>query len=158
MVTKSVLIILKINSKLGTPTTFRDPMLRVEIHFVVVPVRGLLWTPQMPPDTGEIIEIATCRGTRLKIQFFKWQQNTQYIYTELWCNTYMLIDSPWHYQDVGYIIWTGDLVPHAGWDTARDKNILIIDRLMALMEKYFPGVPVYPTLGNHESHPANTYQ
>ncbi len=60
------------------------------------------------------------------------------------------------WQDVAYIIWTGDLTPHDVWSTAKEENIMIIDRLMTLMQQYFPGVPLYPTLGNHESHPVNT--
>ncbi|XP_046645796.1 sphingomyelin phosphodiesterase-like [Daphnia pulicaria] len=82
---------------------------------------------------------------------------------------YRTCDLPWYliensvsqmaslHPDVGYIIWTGDLTPHDVWSTAKDENIMIIDRLMTLVAQYFPGVPVYPTLGNHESHPVNTF-
>ncbi|KAI9559024.1 hypothetical protein GHT06_015813 [Daphnia sinensis] len=82
---------------------------------------------------------------------------------------YRTCDMPWYliedavsqmatrHPDVGYIIWTGDLTPHDVWSTAKEENIYIIDRLMTLMTQYFPGVPVYPTLGNHESHPVNTF-
>lgn len=61
------------------------------------------------------------------------------------------------YKDVAYIIWTGDLVPHNNWKTDKDENLMIHDRLMKLMKKYFPDTPLYPTLGNHESHPVNSY-
>lgn len=57
---------------------------------------------------------------------------------------------------MGHIVWTGDLTPHDVWSTAKEENILIIDRLMTLIQQYFPNAPVYPTLGNHESHPVNT--
>ncbi|KAK4010699.1 sphingomyelin phosphodiesterase [Daphnia magna] len=82
---------------------------------------------------------------------------------------YRSCDMPWYliedavsqmatrHPDVGYIIWTGDLTPHDVWSTAKEENIYIIDRLMTLITQYFPGVPVYPTLGNHESHPVNTF-
>ncbi|XP_046446658.1 sphingomyelin phosphodiesterase-like [Daphnia pulex] len=61
------------------------------------------------------------------------------------------------HSDVSYIIWTGDLIPHDTWSTDKDENLMIIDSLMTLMQQYFPGVPMYPTLGNHESHPVNTF-
>ncbi|XP_046446656.1 sphingomyelin phosphodiesterase-like [Daphnia pulex] len=82
---------------------------------------------------------------------------------------YRTCDLPWYlvenavsqmaalHPDVAYIIWTGDLTPHDVWSTAKDENIMIIDRLMTLIQQQFPGVPVYPTLGNHESHPVNTF-
>ncbi|XP_032779473.2 sphingomyelin phosphodiesterase [Daphnia magna] len=61
------------------------------------------------------------------------------------------------HPDTAYIIWTGDLTPHDTWSTDKDENLMIIDRLMTLIQQYFPTIPVYPTLGNHESHPVNTF-
>lgn len=59
-------------------------------------------------------------------------------------------------QDAAYIIWTGDLVPHDVWDTSKEENIIINDRLLSLMKQYFPTTPLYATLGNHEASPVNT--
>lgn len=81
---------------------------------------------------------------------------------------YRKCDSPWwtienavsqmarQHPDVAYIIWTGDLVPHDRWSTEKAENLMIIDRLMTLMKRYFPTAPLYATLGNHEAHPVDT--
>ena len=61
------------------------------------------------------------------------------------------------HSDAAYIIWTGDLVPHDMWSTTKEENIMISDRLLNLMKQYFPSTPLYPTLGNHESSPANVF-
>jgi len=61
------------------------------------------------------------------------------------------------HPDTDYILWTGDLIPHDVWSTSKQENIYIIDRLVKLLAQYFPGVPVYPTLGNHEAHPVNAF-
>ena len=53
-------------------------------------------------------------------------------------------------------MWTGDLVPHDVWETDKEENIMINDRLLDLVEQYLPNVPLYATLGNHEAHPVNT--
>ncbi|XP_057370154.1 sphingomyelin phosphodiesterase-like [Daphnia carinata] len=82
---------------------------------------------------------------------------------------YRKCDMPWrtlenavkhmskHHSDVAYIIWTGDLVPHDIWSTTREENMLIHESLLNLIKKYFPDTPIYPTLGNHDAHPANTF-
>lgn len=59
-------------------------------------------------------------------------------------------------KDSAYIIWTGDLVPHNVWSTSKEDNIYIMERLMNLIQRYFPSTPLYATLGNHESHPTDT--
>jgi sphingomyelin phosphodiesterase len=61
-----------------------------------------------------------------------------------------------HNQDAAYIIWTGDLAPHNVWSTNKEENIYVIERLMNLIQQYFPKTPVYATLGNHEAHPSDT--
>lgn len=61
------------------------------------------------------------------------------------------------HPDTDYILWTGDLIPHDVWSTTKHENIYIIDSLVNLLAKYFPGVTVYPTLGNHEAHPVNSF-
>ncbi|KZS07062.1 Uncharacterized protein APZ42_029601 [Daphnia magna] len=82
---------------------------------------------------------------------------------------YRKCDMPWrtlenavkhmskHHSDVAYIIWTGDLVPHDNWSTSREENMLIHESLLNLVKKYFPDTPIYPTLGNHDAHPVNTF-
>jgi len=77
-------------------------------------------------------------------------------------------DTPWHtventvadmakrHSGAAYIIWTGDLVPHAVWTTTKEENVMINSRLLNLMKQYFPTTPLYATLGNHEASPVNT--
>ena len=59
-------------------------------------------------------------------------------------------------QDVDYIIWTGDLIPHNVWSSDRSENVLIMRKLINLFRQYFPTTPIYPTLGNHEGSPVNS--
>lgn len=35
--------------------------------------------------------------------------------------------------------------------------MLIHERLLNLVKQFFPDTPIYPTLGNHDAHPVNTY-
>ncbi|XP_071532616.1 sphingomyelin phosphodiesterase-like isoform X2 [Panulirus ornatus] len=61
------------------------------------------------------------------------------------------------HQDLDFIIWTGDLVPHNVWNTTRQGNLEIIRAAVHMIRDYFPGVPVFPAIGNHESHPVNSF-
>jgi len=61
------------------------------------------------------------------------------------------------HSDVDYIVWTGDLVPHDVWLLNKTENLYELGRLTTLFDKYFPGIPVYPTLGNHETRPVNVF-
>ncbi|XP_046635576.1 sphingomyelin phosphodiesterase-like [Daphnia pulicaria] len=82
---------------------------------------------------------------------------------------YRSCDLPWYtiekavahmaekHSDAAYIIWTGDLAPHNVWSTNKEENIYVIERLMNLIQQYFPKTPVYATLGNHEAHPSDTF-
>ncbi|GAB0097654.1 Sphingomyelin phosphodiesterase [Sergentomyia squamirostris] len=78
-------------------------------------------------------------------------------------------DSPWHtlqnvvdeikrhYSKIDMIYFTGDIIDHFKWATSIDGNKKSISNLTELFKRTFPGVPLYPVLGNHESHPANTF-
>jgi sphingomyelin phosphodiesterase len=59
------------------------------------------------------------------------------------------------FQDIDYIIWTGDLVPHDIWNQTKEENLKIIKENIKQMTEKFPGVPIFPSLGNHESAPVN---
>ncbi|XP_031785987.1 sphingomyelin phosphodiesterase isoform X4 [Nasonia vitripennis] len=61
------------------------------------------------------------------------------------------------HPDIDYIIWTGDLPPHDVWNQTRDENLKILRDTVKQMVKTFPGVPIFPSLGNHESAPVNSY-
>ncbi|XP_039266810.2 sphingomyelin phosphodiesterase-like [Styela clava] len=56
-----------------------------------------------------------------------------------------------------YIIWTGDLPAHNDWSQSRDNQISVLYNLTSLLIKYFPKTPIYPSLGNHESFPVNSF-
>lgn len=63
----------------------------------------------------------------------------------------------WYFQDIDYIIWTGDLPPHDIWNQTKDSNLDIIRETTRLILEAFPDTPVFPAVGNHESVPAGRY-
>lgn len=60
-------------------------------------------------------------------------------------------------QKIDYVIWTGDMVAHDVWNTSRAGNLDIIEYTVKSLEKYLPGVPIYPALGNHEGNPVDSF-
>jgi sphingomyelin phosphodiesterase len=56
-----------------------------------------------------------------------------------------------------YILWTGDLPSHELWTQTRGSQLAMLEYLTNLFLKYFPNTPVYPSLGNHESVPVNSF-
>lgn len=56
-----------------------------------------------------------------------------------------------------FIIWTGDLPPHDIWNQTKESNLDIIQSAVEQMFEYFPNVPIFPALGNHESFPAGNF-
>ncbi|XP_049286981.1 sphingomyelin phosphodiesterase 1-like [Anopheles funestus] len=78
-------------------------------------------------------------------------------------------DTPWHavvdvmehirsqHPKIDAIYFTGDIVHHFTWNTTIETNEVAMRQVFDLMKRTFPGVPLYPVLGNHESHPANLY-
>ncbi|XP_062511163.1 sphingomyelin phosphodiesterase-like [Corticium candelabrum] len=56
-----------------------------------------------------------------------------------------------------FIYWTGDLPAHNVWNQSRSDQLRILNTLVELMLKYFPGKLVFPAVGNHESAPVNSY-
>lgn len=61
------------------------------------------------------------------------------------------------FQDIDYILWTGDLPPHDVWNQTKEENLKVLQETVAQMSDMFPGVPIFPALGNHESSPVNRY-
>ncbi|KAJ8912496.1 hypothetical protein NQ315_004003, partial [Exocentrus adspersus] len=59
------------------------------------------------------------------------------------------------HPDIDYIIWTGDLPPHDIWNQTREENLKILKDTVKQMSDTFPGAPIFPALGNHESAPVN---
>uniref|UniRef100_A0A1B6CHV1 Saposin B-type domain-containing protein n=1 Tax=Clastoptera arizonana TaxID=38151 RepID=A0A1B6CHV1_9HEMI len=61
------------------------------------------------------------------------------------------------HPDVDYILWTGDLPPHDVWNQTREENLNILKETVQQMTKLFPGIPIFPALGNHEAAPVNSF-
>lgn len=61
------------------------------------------------------------------------------------------------HKDIDYILWTGDLPPHDVWNQTKQENLEIIKETVKQMIEKFPGVPIFPALGNHESAPVNSF-
>ncbi|CAG2112619.1 unnamed protein product [Medioppia subpectinata] len=62
-----------------------------------------------------------------------------------------------NHKDIDLVIWTGDNIPHDVWNTTRDVNLQHIRAMTDTFKKTFGDLPVFPCLGNHESHPINLY-
>ncbi|XP_071502433.1 sphingomyelin phosphodiesterase-like [Diadema antillarum] len=60
-------------------------------------------------------------------------------------------------QKVDFIYMTGDLPAHDVWNQSRSDILKMIDFVTDLLMKYFPGVKIYPSLGNHESAPVDSF-
>uniref|UniRef100_A0A1A9ZW88 Sphingomyelin phosphodiesterase n=1 Tax=Glossina pallidipes TaxID=7398 RepID=A0A1A9ZW88_GLOPL len=61
------------------------------------------------------------------------------------------------HSDIDYILWTGDLPPHDVWNQSKVENLEILKETVRQMVDKFPGVPIFPALGNHESAPVNSF-
>ncbi|XP_051164735.1 sphingomyelin phosphodiesterase isoform X1 [Leptopilina boulardi] len=61
------------------------------------------------------------------------------------------------HKDIDYILWTGDLPPHDVWNQTREENINILRETVQQMIEHFPKIPIFPSLGNHESAPVNSF-
>ncbi|XP_055686380.1 sphingomyelin phosphodiesterase isoform X1 [Lutzomyia longipalpis] len=61
------------------------------------------------------------------------------------------------HTDIDYILWTGDLPPHDVWNQTKEENLKIIKDTVKQMSESFPGIPIFPALGNHESAPVNSF-
>ncbi|XP_060838777.1 sphingomyelin phosphodiesterase isoform X1 [Rhopalosiphum padi] len=61
------------------------------------------------------------------------------------------------HTDIDYIIWTGDLPAHDIWNQTKEENLSILKETVAQLLKMFPGIPIFPALGNHEAVPVNSF-
>lgn len=48
------------------------------------------------------------------------------------------------------------MVPHDTWNQTQEVNLQIIRESTAMVDKYFKGIPIFPSVGNHESCPVDT--
>ncbi|XP_011501160.1 PREDICTED: sphingomyelin phosphodiesterase-like [Ceratosolen solmsi marchali] len=61
------------------------------------------------------------------------------------------------HKDIDYIIWTGDLPPHDIWNQTKEENLKNLQVTCKLIATYFEGIPIFPSVGNHESCPVDSY-
>lgn len=62
------------------------------------------------------------------------------------------------HKDLDLIYWTGDLPPHNVWEQdLMSEHKRLIALLADMLNQYFPKIPVHYTIGNHESHPVNSF-
>ncbi|KYM84646.1 Sphingomyelin phosphodiesterase 1 [Atta colombica] len=82
---------------------------------------------------------------------------------------YHYCDSPWHaiidvldhviaeHQNISYVYFTGDIIDHGIWETSIKGNIESLNKSYLQIYETFKNIPIYPILGNHESHPVNQF-
>ena len=78
-------------------------------------------------------------------------------------------DTPWRtieamyshiaaaHPEVDIIYWTGDLPAHDIWNQSRAGNSGVVRATAQQLVSHFPGLPVLPALGNHESVPVDSF-
>jgi len=59
------------------------------------------------------------------------------------------------HPDIDYVYFTGDVVDHGVWETTFDLVRTSHQTIFALLKSTFGNIQVFPTIGNHESHPTN---
>jgi len=62
-----------------------------------------------------------------------------------------------HGDDFDYIMLTGDYPAHDVWLQSREGNLAHAKKVVDLVKEVFPDKLVFPSLGNHEVFPCNTY-
>ena len=58
-----------------------------------------------------------------------------------------------------FIVWTGDSAPHWRDPAPPDQNYIfnVTKLIFSKLDKYFPGVPIVPALGNHDASPPDEF-
>ncbi|KAK7063319.1 Sphingomyelin phosphodiesterase, partial [Halocaridina rubra] len=70
-----------------------------------------------------------------------------------WMLNDMLTNIVDEHPDLNYVIWTGDVVPHNMWSTSREFNLQVVKETNEMVQSFFPDIPVFPVMGNHEANP-----
>ncbi|CAL4067261.1 unnamed protein product, partial [Meganyctiphanes norvegica] len=73
-----------------------------------------------------------------------------------WLLQHMLHHVTTNHPDVDYVVCTGDLVPHHIWKITKQDNVKVLDEMTDLLLSYFPNIPIYGAIGNHESFPRDS--
>jgi len=69
----------------------------------------------------------------------------------------MLEDIAVNHTDVKYIYWTGDVPAHNVWNQSKQNQKDAINFATVTLTKYFPNTKIFPTIGNHEGFPVNSF-
>lgn len=59
--------------------------------------------------------------------------------------------------DIEYIIWTGDLLPHDVWKQSKQAALDTYDSIFNKISEYLPTKMIFPTIGNHEMIPVDSF-
>uniref|UniRef100_A0A9J2P5J3 Sphingomyelin phosphodiesterase n=1 Tax=Ascaris lumbricoides TaxID=6252 RepID=A0A9J2P5J3_ASCLU len=60
-------------------------------------------------------------------------------------------------QKFDYMLLSGDYMSHLDWAYTKQGHLEVITNLTSMLDHYFPGTPVFWTLGNHEGVPVNSF-
>lgn len=74
-----------------------------------------------------------------------------------WLLQHMLQNIVTNHPDVDYIMCTGDLVPHHIWKVSKKENLAVMAEMTNMLLEYFPNIPIYGAIGNHESFPRDSF-
>lgn len=129
----------------------------IEENYRVLHITDIHYDPKYTPGSNaQCDEPTCCRGD---------EPNTGVDAAGYW-GDYRNCDAPWHSivevmkhlnetHKFDWIYYTGDIVDHGVWETTIEGNIEIMDKVYQLMKDTFPNTPLFPALGNHETHPVN---
>merc|ERR1712180_257173 len=62
-----------------------------------------------------------------------------------------------HGDEIDYIMVTGDYPAHDVWLQSRDGNLQSARTFLSLVKETFPDTQVFPSIGNHEPFPCNSF-
>ena len=62
-----------------------------------------------------------------------------------------------HFQEIDYIMITGDFPSHEVWKQSREWNLAHSKMMSDLVSDVFPDKLILPSVGNHESFPCNRF-
>lgn len=60
-------------------------------------------------------------------------------------------------DSIDYIIWTGDIQPHNVWEQNRKEALKTFDLVFSKIFEYLPNITIFPTFGNHEMVPVDSF-
>jgi len=61
------------------------------------------------------------------------------------------------HPDIAYVLWTGDNAPHSVHETSRSQTLASNRAVTEAIQDTFPDTLVIPALGNHDTHPVNSF-